>query len=80
MPVGGLSITAMQVLGYQCEVVYSVKCSDCDKEYISEMGTTLGMRFRELTDGKHPNSAIMKQTSTTSYRYTMHVKRGQVVP
>ena len=38
--------------GVQCEV------SECEKEYIGETSRTLGVRFKEDTDGKHPNSAI----------------------
>ena len=44
----------------QCRLVYSVKC----KEYIGETGRTLGVRFKEHTDGKHPSSAITEHTST----------------
>ena len=29
----------------QCGVVYSAKCSECDKEYIDETATMLGLRF-----------------------------------
>ena len=39
--------------------------------YIGETVRMLGTRFCEHTDGKHPNSAIMEQTSITGHRYTM---------
>ena len=52
-------------------MVYSVKCSECDQEYIGEMARMLGTRFREHTDGKHLNSAIAEHTSSTGHRYTL---------
>ena len=46
-------------------VVYSVKCGGCEKEYIGETVPcrTLGVRFKEHTDSKHPNSAITSQNT-----------------
>ena len=57
----------------QCGVVYSVKCNECDKEYVCETTRMLGTRFREQTqsDGNHPNSAIEEHTSSTSHHYTL---------
>ena len=51
----------------QCGVVYSER----DQEYIGETSRMVGTRFQELTDRKHPNSAIMEYTSSTSHRYTL---------
>ena len=34
----------------QCGVVYSVKCSECDQEYVGETVRMLGTRFRKDTD------------------------------
>ena len=39
--------------------------------YIDETARMLGTRFREHTDGKHPNSAIEEHTSSTSHHYTL---------
>ena len=52
-------------------MVYCVKCSDSDMEFIVETARMLGIRFHEHTDGKHPNSAIVDHTSTTGNCYTM---------
>ena len=54
-------------------VVYSMKCRGSDKQYIVETARTLvlRMRFKEHTDGKHPNSAITEHTSTTGHIYTL---------
>ena len=55
----------------QCGVVYSVKCSECDQEYIGETARMLGTRLQENTDGKHFNSAITEHTSSTGHCYTV---------
>ena len=55
----------------QCGVVYSVRCSGCNKEYIGETARILSTRFREHTDCKNLNSAITEHTSTTSHCYPM---------
>ena len=52
-------------------VVYSVKCSECDQEYVEETARMLGTRFWEHTDANHPNSAIEEHTSATSHQYTL---------
>ena len=49
----------------------SVKCGGCEKEYIGETARTLGVRFKEHTDGKHPNSAVTAHTSTTGHKYSL---------
>ena len=54
----------------QCGVVYSIKCSECDQEYVGETARMLGTRFREHTGGNHPNSAIEEHTSST--RSSLH--------
>ena len=59
------------LLASMCGVVYSVKCSNCDQEYIGETARMLGTRFQEHTDGKHPNSAIAEHTSSTGNHYTL---------
>ena len=41
----------------KCGVIYSVKCDVCNKEYIGETARTLGVRYKEHTDGRH-DSAI----------------------
>ena len=51
----------------QCGVVYSVKCSECDQEYVGKTARMLGTRFQEHTDGNHPNSAIEEHTSSTGH-------------
>ena len=55
----------------QCGVVYSVKCRECDQEYIGETGRMVGTRFQEHTDGKHPNSVTEEHTSSTGHRYIL---------
>ena len=55
----------------QVGVVYSVKCSECNQEYVGEAARMLGTRFREHTDGNHPNSAFEDHTSSTGYHYTL---------
>ena len=52
-------------------MVHSLKCSECDQEYIGETARMVGTRFREHTDGKHPNSAIEEHTSSTCHHYTL---------
>ena len=47
---------------------YSVKCSECDKEYIGE---NAGHQVLRTYDGKHLNSAMTEHTSTTSHHYIM---------
>ena len=52
----------------QCGMVYSVKCSECDQEYIGETtGRMLGTRFREHTDGKHPTFAKFHTGNLTRF-------------
>ena len=51
--------------GVQCEV------SECEKEYIGETSRTLGVRFKEDTDGKHPYSGITEHTSSADHKYTL---------
>ena len=48
-----------------------MKCGGCEKEYIGERARTHGVRFKEDTDGKHPNSAIMEHISITGHKYTL---------
>ena len=55
----------------QCGLIYSVKCSECDHEYISETARLLGIKFWEHSDGKHPNSAIKEHSSSTHHHYTL---------
>ena len=55
----------------QCGVVYSVKCSECDQEYVGKTSRMLGSRFREYADGNHRNSAIEEHTSSTCHHYTL---------
>ena len=54
----------------QCGVVYCMKCGEC-AEYIGKTARTLGMRFKEHTEGKHPNPAITEHTSNTGHKYTL---------
>ena len=55
----------------QCGLVYSIKCKSCEKEYIGETARSLGTRFKEHTDGKHPNSAVNEHTQDTGHLYTL---------
>ena len=50
--------------------LYSMKCDDCDKEYIGETGRTVGIRHKEHTDGKH-NSAIHDHMKATGHLCSM---------
>ena len=54
----------------KCNTVYSMKCDDCDKEYIGETGRTVGIRHKEHTDGKH-NSAIHDHMKATGHLCSM---------
>ena len=55
----------------QCGLLYSVKFKECNKEYVGETARSLGTRFKEHTDGKHPNSAITEHTQDTGHRYSI---------
>ena len=55
----------------QCGVVYSMKCVQCGKLYIGETARSLGARFKEHTDGKHPSSAVTEHMSATGHWFTM---------
>ena len=46
-----------------------MKCGGCENEYIGETARTLGVRFREHTDGKHPNFSITEHPSITGHKY-----------
>ena len=55
----------------QCGLVYSFTCKECQNEYIGETARTLGTRFKEHTDGKHPNSAIQEHIAKTGHQATI---------
>ena len=55
----------------QCGLIYSIQCKHCDKEYVGETARSLGTRFKEHTDGKHPNSAVSEHTQETGHLYTL---------
>ena len=55
----------------KCGVVYSVQCGGCDKEYVGETARSLGVRFKEHTDGNHPSSAICEHMTNTGHRVNM---------
>ena len=40
----------------KCGIIYCVKCDVCDAEYIGETARTLGIRYKEHTDGKHDSA------------------------
>ena len=48
-----------------------MKYGGCEKEYIGETARTLGVRFKEHTNGKHNNSTITEHTSITGHKYAM---------
>ena len=48
-----------------------MKCGVCEKEYIGNIARTVGVRFKEHTDGKHPSSAVMEHTYITGHTYTL---------
>ena len=46
--------------------MYSVKCDDCDSEYVGESGRTVGIRHKEHTDGKH-SSGVWDHIQATGH-------------
>ena len=50
----------------KCNTVYSVKCDDCDSEYVGESGRTVGIRHKEHTDGKH-SSGVWDHIQATGH-------------
>ena len=42
-----------------------------EKKYIGKTARTLGVSFKEQTNGKHPNSAITEHTFITGDKYTL---------
>ena len=48
-----------------------MKNGGCEKEYIGKTARTLGVGFKEHTNGKHLNSAITEHTFTTGHKYTL---------
>ena len=55
----------------QCGVVYSIKCDSCPATYIGETARPLGTRFKEHTDGKHPNSAVWEHLDEKGHQCKM---------
>ena len=59
----------------QCGLVYKVEFGMCHKQDVGETERTLGMRFKENTDGNHPSSAIREHIDLTGHQVTLdHVK------
>ena len=60
----------------KCNTVYSVKCDNCDKEYVGESGRTVGTRHKEHTDGKH-SSGVWDHIKATGH--TCSLKNVKVI-
>ena len=60
----------------KCSTVYSVKCDNCDMEYVGESGRTVGVRHKEHTDGKH-SSGVWDHIQATGH--TCSIKNVKVL-
>ena len=56
----------------QCGLIYSFTCKECETEYIGETARSLGTRFKEHTDGKHPNSDIQEHITNTGHQVSIN--------
>ena len=55
----------------QCSVIYNIQCNSCQAEYIGETARTLGKRFKEHSDPRHINSAVVEHTATTGHSFSL---------
>ena len=55
----------------KCGVVYNLTCDQCPKSYVGETARALGTRFKEHTDGKHPNSAVWEHIAASGHSYSL---------
>ena len=69
-------IPGCYVCAGKCNTVYSVKCDNCDKEYVGESGRTVGIRHKEHTDGKH-SSGVYDHIKATGH--TCSLKNVKVI-
>ena len=51
-------------------LMYSMKYCGCDKDHIGERARTVGVRFKEHTDGNIP-SWLSQNTCITDHTYTL---------
>ena len=59
----------------ECGLVYSLSCENCPASYVGETARSLGTRFKEHTDGKHPSSAVWEHIDSTGHQYTLEKAR-----